>query len=181
MHTMIASSCNSAKTTSGPFQKYHEALSLFHESPSDVPQTELQKVPRTVPQTSQPHAVPGKTVPQNDESVKTSTFNSHTHDHDKESWYTAYAKTPVDDKNGSGYYEKYHSAPVFVLLLFKLQSVLAKALSVPFGVFNPSTWEKFANTPVDDKNGSGYYQKYHSAPVFVLLLLKLQRVLGKTV
>jgi len=177
MHTMIASSCNSAKTTSGPFQKYHEALSLFHESASDVPQTELQKVPRTVPQTSQPHAVPGKTVPQNDESVKTSTFNSHTHDHDKESWYTAYAKTPVDDKNGSGYYEKYHSAPVFVLLLVKLQ----RALSVPFGVCNPSTWEKFANTPVDDKNGSGYYQKYHSAPVFVLLLLKLQRVLGKTV
>jgi len=83
---MMTVAYDSAKTNPGPFQKYHEALSIFNRAP-------------------------GKTLPQTAPCAD---------DDDK---YTKFVKTPVHDGKGSGYYEKYHSAPVFVLLLFKLQSV----------------------------------------------------------
>jgi len=172
---MMSSSYNPSKTqAAGPFQKYHDTLDLFNIG-----------------------SVVGKTVPQPVEVVKTTCFNSRlcADDDDKytktakspvvapqkdddkymksaktpvdkESWFVA--KTPVDDPNGSGYYEKYHSAPVLMLLIFKLQSVFGKIANLA----------PVAKTPVDDPNGSGYYEKGHSAPVFMLLIFKLQSVLS---
>jgi len=165
---MMSSSINSGKTMSGPFQKYHEALGMFNLQKDEGVMT----VPQTyVPQTTVPQkTVPQKTVPQKEEVVMTSSCNSSPCA-DEADKYTKFANTPVQDENGSGYYEKYHSAPVLMLLIFKLQSVLQS-------VWN---FELPAKTPVQDEHGSGYYEKYHSAPVFMLLIFKLQRVFGKSV
>merc|ERR1719313_1927094 len=51
-----------------------------------------------------------------------------------------WTKTPVNDQNGSGYYEKYHSAPLFALLLFKIQSVLCKAVPALLALFGSSSF-----------------------------------------
>merc|ERR1719161_1202952 len=98
-----------------------------------------------------------------------------------------WTKTPVDDTNGSGYYEKYHSAPLFALLVFKILSIFnlrsdpdkagpEKKKESHDDKYSKMNWTK---TPVDDKNGSGYYEKYHSAPLFALLVFKIFSVFSK--
>merc|ERR1719161_3403471 len=101
----MSSTCTSAKTMPGPFQKYHEALSIcgFQSAPGKV----------TPPKASA-----------NDDKYS------------KMKW----TKTPVDDKYGSGYYEKYHSAPLFALLAFKIHSMVRKAVPALFALFGSSSF-----------------------------------------
>jgi len=114
-------------------------------------------------------SAPGKTAPQKPKVAVDDKYS-------KMKW----TKTPVDDKNGSGYYEKYHSAPLFALLVFKMFSVFSKGKGchADDDKYSKMKWTK---TPVDDKNGSGYYEKYHSAPLFALLAFKIHSMVRKAV
>jgi len=173
---MMTPSYNPSKTQApGAFQKYHDTLDLFNigsvvgkavPQQDDVVRTVSCK-PRPCVQDDVKPAKTTVTMPQKDDDKYTKFAKSTV---EGESWFVA--KTPVDDPNGSGYYEKGHSAPVLMLIILKLQSVLCAVLG------KIADLAPVAKTPVDDSNGSGYYEKGHSAPVFMLLIFKLQSIVS---
>jgi len=77
-------------------------------------------------------------------------------------------------KNVSGPFQKYQDA----LSIFSPQSGPQNPKDDDDDKYAKTSWFK---TPVHDGQGSGFYEKYHSAPFLMLLIYKLQDVFGKAV